>query len=214
MIRLRSLFSVGATAGLVGATLLTFAHPAAADEYGLKPGCAGGGKLLCAEVQDPVAAFGTNKYVGHDEPSALFYSNVPGSGNNSQYNLTIPTQPKGRSARPTGTTSSCTLRSGSAWRCATPSRTPRRTRRCTPDSDQNIVDPEKNNFAPGVAFEELQFYPPGWIPQFAGSSCDPTRWCVALNIDSLSENPFKGTVLNGAASSTSWAAWSTSTSRS
>jgi hypothetical protein len=47
-----------------------------------------------------------------------------------------------------------------------------------------------------VAFEELQVYPPGWIPQFAGSSCDPTKWCVALNIDSLSENPFTGQVMN------------------
>jgi hypothetical protein len=43
---------------------------------------------------------------------------------------------------------------------------------------------------------ELQFYPPGWIPQFAGSSCDATRWCAALNIDSLSEDPINGTTLN------------------
>jgi hypothetical protein len=43
---------------------------------------------------------------------------------------------------------------------------------------------------------ELQFYPPGFASQFAGFSCDATKWCVAMTIDSLSENPFNGTVLN------------------
>jgi hypothetical protein len=43
---------------------------------------------------------------------------------------------------------------------------------------------------------EMQFYPPGWVPWPAGVSCDPTKWCAALNIDSLSEDPVNGTVLN------------------
>src|SRR5205823_10984269 len=30
----------------------------------------------------------------------------------------------------------------------------------------------------------------------AGNSCDATKWCAALNIDSLSENPVTGQVLN------------------
>jgi hypothetical protein len=34
-------------------------------------------------------------YVGHDEPSVLFYSNTPGSGNHMQYNVTLPTEPSG-----------------------------------------------------------------------------------------------------------------------
>src|SRR5215472_7165883 len=54
---------------------------------------ASGGRLVdcaessfCTEVADPASAFpGYNKYVGHDEPSNLFYSNVPGSGNNNQW---------------------------------------------------------------------------------------------------------------------------------
>jgi hypothetical protein len=33
---------------------------------------------------------------------------------------------------------------------------------------------------------ELQFYPPGFTPLNDGASCDPTKWCAALNIDSLS----------------------------
>lgn len=34
---------------------------------------------LCAEVASPADVFGS-EYVGHDEPSAVFYSNVPGPG--------------------------------------------------------------------------------------------------------------------------------------
>src|SRR5579863_5270553 len=33
------------------------------------------------------------EYVGHDEPSLLFYSSVPGSGNSNIYRMTIPTEP-------------------------------------------------------------------------------------------------------------------------
>jgi hypothetical protein len=76
---------------------------------------------------------------------------------------------------------------------------PEQSATCTPDSDTNIVNPATpGSFAraPGVAFMELQFYPPGWIPQFFGQSCNPTKWCVALNIDSLSEDPIRGTTQN------------------
>jgi hypothetical protein len=47
---------------------------------------------------------------------------------------------------------------------------------------------------------EMQFYPPGWVPNAlnAGISCDPTRWCAALNIDSFSANPVKGQNNNAA----------------
>src|ERR1051325_3729799 len=38
---------------------------------------------LCAEPADPLSYEGN--YIGHDEPSLLFYSNVPGSGNNQHY---------------------------------------------------------------------------------------------------------------------------------
>jgi hypothetical protein len=67
---------------------------------------------------------------------------------------------------------------------------------CKPDSDSNIVDPATTKHAPGAAFMELQFYPPGFASQFAGFSCDATRWCVAMTIDSLSEDPFTGHTLN------------------
>ena len=39
---------------------------------------------MCAEVANSYDVFG--HYVGHDEPSVLFNSNVPGSGNHMSYN--------------------------------------------------------------------------------------------------------------------------------
>ena len=43
---------------------------------------------------------------------------------------------------------------------------------------------------------EMQFYPPGWVKWPMTTSCDATKWCAALNIDSLSENPVTGQLLN------------------
>jgi hypothetical protein len=65
---------------------------------------------------------------------------------------------------------------------------------CTPDSDSNIFDgtdpgaPDYIGKHPGAAFMEMQFYPPGWVGWPAGISCDATKWCAALTIDSLNEN--------------------------
>jgi hypothetical protein len=46
---------------------------------------------------------------------------------------------------------------------------------------------------PGVAFMEMQFYPPGWI-----TSNSATQWTAALNIDSLSQNGNTGQGNNAA----------------
>ncbi len=196
MSRLRSFLTACVIAGLAGATMVAAAPRATAESYGHKPSCASV-RLMCTEVQDPSTAFGTYaKYVGHDEPSTEFYSNVPGSGNRMQYSLTIPTQPPGPFSRTNGYDFELhpAFWFGMAM-CDTFSY-PETNDTCTPDSDKNIVNPAQHDFGPGVAFEELQFYPPGWVPQFANSSCDATKWCVALNIDSLSENPFTGRTLN------------------
>src|SRR5258708_30292645 len=70
--------------------------PAAASQSSTayKPDCADPFPL-CTEVANPREAFGNSYYVGHDEPSTLFYSNTPGSGNHVRYQLTIPTDPAG-----------------------------------------------------------------------------------------------------------------------
>ncbi len=65
---------------------------------------------------------------------------------------------------------------------------------CKPDSDNNIYDssdPTKRSYIgkhPGTAFMEMQFYPLGR----QSSVVTPTRWCAALNIDSVSENENTG----------------------
>src|SRR5437660_12044787 len=151
-------------------------------------------KSLCTEVYASETVFG--HYVGHDEPSVLFYSNVPGSGNHMQYNVTLPKEPGG----PFSDTKAYSVQDSPAFwfgmaMCDTQSY-PESSSSCTPDSDSNIVDPATTKHAPGVAFMELQFYPPGFAPQFAGFSCDAVKWCVAMTIDSLSEDPFNGTTLN------------------
>src|SRR6266849_1971458 len=51
------------------------------------------GNPFCSEVYDSETVFGEGNYIGHDEPSNLFYSNVPGSGNRMRYQLTLPKDP-------------------------------------------------------------------------------------------------------------------------
>ena len=48
---------------------------------------------LCAEVANYAEVFGPNYYVGHDEPTATFYSNRPGAGNRMRYVFTLPKDP-------------------------------------------------------------------------------------------------------------------------
>jgi len=151
--------------------------------------------VLCTETANPLNYEG--QYTGHDEPSLLFYSDTPGSGNSNVYRLTLPKDPP---TLPTqdgkGGTFNFQLHPafwfGMAM-CDSQSY-PEFTDVCKPDSDSNIYDngnpaaPDYIGHHPGAAFMEMQFYPPGWVPWPAGVSCDPTKWCAALNIDSLSES--------------------------
>jgi hypothetical protein len=149
------------------------------------------GPLMCTEVADWRNAF--HYYVGHDEPSVLYYSNSPGAGNRNQWQLTLPREP------------SSTVVPGRSWdfqltpafwfgmaMCDTQSY-PEQVSACKPDSDSNITPLAQH---PGTAFMELQFYPPGWVKQFASQSCSARNWCAAMTIDSLSEDPVNGLNLN------------------
>ena len=157
-------------------------------------------RATCTEVHNYSEVFGANYYVGHDEPSTLFYSSQPGAGNRMTYRLTLPKDPP-----PLATNSFNFQLHPAFWfgmaMCDVQSY-PQQVSTCTPDSDSNIAnnpDPTAPDFMgrhAGTAFMELQFYPPGWAPWPAGNSCDATQWCAALNIDSLSEDPINGTVLN------------------
>ena len=79
---------------------------------------------------------------------------------------------------------------------------PEFTNQCTPDSDTNIfdnADPAAADYMgrhPGTAVMEMQFYPPGLNQRPFGVTCDPTKWCAALTIDSLSQNLNTGQLNN------------------
>ena len=194
----------GAAALGVAAAFAFFAASAAMAAPGVSPhaiNCAAS-SALCTEVADSDAVFG--HYVGHDEPSMLFDSNVNGSGNHLRYNITLPSDPSASNPTAPGKSYNFEL-SGASWlgmaMCDTQS-FPEQVSTCPPDSDKNILDPAKSPKHVGQAYMEMQFYPPGWIPwptwrvAVGASSCDPTRWCAALNIDSLSLNPVTGQANN------------------
>jgi hypothetical protein len=185
--------TVSANAGVARTAAKTGAsRPAAGGWSNAKPECADATQIMCAEVGDYQNTF--HYYVGHDEPSVLYYSNVPGSGNQMRYNLTLPREPSPKVVN--GRSWSFQL-TPAIWfgmaMCDTQSY-PLQVSTCKPDSDANITGNPAQH--PGTAFTELQFYPPGWVKQFNSQSCDPRDWCAALNIDSLSEDPVNGTTLN------------------
>jgi len=162
-------------------------------------------RTFCTEVQNSEEVFGEGNYVGHDEPAALFYDNRPGSGNSNTYFLHLPKDPPVMPKQDgSGGTFNFQLHVaywfGMAM-CDTES-APEFTKTCAPDSDANIfdsADPNDPHYIgkhPGTAFMEMQFYPPGWVAWPPGASCDATKWCAALNVDSLSENQNTGALNN------------------
>ena len=137
------------------------------------------------------------EYVGHDEPSLLFYSNQAGSGSSNSWNLQIPREPPVAPVQ--GVLNAAwnfqlhpTFWFGMAM-CDTQSY-PNENTSCTPDSDSNIkngTDPSAADYIgnhAGAAFMELQFYPPGYVQQFTGFSCAARQWCAAMTIDGLSDD--------------------------
>src|SRR6266478_489078 len=135
------------------------------------------------------------RYIGHDEPALLFYSNVSGSGNHYVSKLELPTDP---STFPTDANSNGTG-GPTVWNfqlhptfwygmalCDTES-FPNFNHSCLPDSDSNIFDdadprsPRYIGHHPGTAFLELQFYPPGWVNSFS-----TTQYAASLHINSFS----------------------------
>jgi hypothetical protein len=166
---------------------------------------------MCLDVALSEEAFGS--YVGHDEPANLFYSNIPGSGNQMSWKLTLPTDPHtGQGNVPSSDKKSFNFQLHPAFwvgmaMCDNQSDPNPGRVACTPDSNSNIFDnpdpnaPDSISKHPGTAFMEMQFYPPGWVKWPAaravgGTSCDARMWCAALNIDSLSRDPINGTVQN------------------
>ena len=155
--------------------------------------------LLCLAISNALADDGVGQPAtpsapsvnsGLDKPSLVFYSDVPGSGNNVVYHLVLPKEPL-VSSRPGSTGGTFNYQLFSAFEfgmvlCDNQS-SPMFTSVCVPDSDSNIFDnPDQNtpdfvSHHPGSAVLEVQFYPPGGL----NTCSDPKRWCVAMTITSL-----------------------------
>jgi hypothetical protein len=201
---------------LVGIALLLLSNSPA---WGKPPSsqffqCDDPGGILCAEQRDNPG--GNKYYVGHDEPSVLFYSSTPGAGFNNTYRLRLPKDPPMLPKQDgTGGTWNFQLHPAFWFGMAmcddqgnpNPGGSPAFPNvPCTPDSDSNIFDspdptaPDYIGRHPGTAFMEMQFYPPGWINSNSGNidAESATKWTAALNIDSFQDNDNTGQGNNAA----------------
>ena len=118
------------------------------------------------------------------------------------YTVTLPRDPKKQpnASGKGGTTWNFQLRP-TFWfgltLCDTES-APEYTKTCTPDSDRNNLvgtnpaAPDYIGKHPGNAFMELQFYGPGYVPQFEGFGCTAHQYCAAMTIDSRTLNQNTG----------------------
>jgi hypothetical protein len=191
-----SLSGVAAAAPAATTTATTSVAPKAVNDldcngwspkYGTVRGAAGmdcTDPIKVVKGSDAYRFVDNGHYVGHDEPSVKFISSTPGSGNTMTYIQRIPKDPS-KAPTASGSVTNYGELSVAPWfglPICDPHSYPQNS--CTPDSDTNsglISDPN----GAGSAFMELQFYPPGYTPLINAESCSPTKWCAALNIDSL-----------------------------
>ena len=197
-----ALVAAMSVAALFTASAGRTAASATATPFGFHCGTPGQ-SYLCTDVENglSIQSFGT--YVGHDEPSLLFYSNSAGSGNNNYWNLTLPRQPTTFPSQAGAGSPSMDFELHPAFwfgmAMCDSTGYPNYTSACTPDSDSNIYDgtnpnaPDFISHHPGAAYMEFQLYPPGWVPWTQAISCDPTQWCAAMLVWSFIEqaNPFQ-----------------------
>jgi hypothetical protein len=193
---------------------------------GLQHSCAWNG-ILCAdpatswdELRGYQAAVKAGArifpYIGHDEPTVQFYSNQPGSGNDVTYRIKLPKDPPTRPVQDGSGGAFGFQLHPTFWLgmvLCDPNGSPNpdgaalsghATVPCTPDSNSNIFASENPGdshyfgLGPGQAFEEMQFYPPGWVPQPTGIGCTAKQWCAALTIDTFADNQNTGQLNNTA----------------
>jgi uncharacterized repeat protein (TIGR01451 family) len=119
-------------------------------------------------------------YIGHAEPTTLFFSTAGASGHNMQWKFKLP------ATDPAPTQNGSSVASFELY--------------STFWLGLALCDPNSNPFGPciatsdlnnpgtaGAAFLELQFYPPG-------PNCSDTQWCVRLHINTLQNiNAFQRT---------------------
>ena len=182
----------------VGAVPVATASGATPSDTGYQdPICVSRSSLCIDSYDNP-----TDEYVGHDEPSIEFKSGVPGSGYDMTYTTVLPKDPP---IQPTASGSG-----GGTWNfqlrptfwfgltlCDSQS-APEYTQVCNPDTDANNLvgtNPAAADYIgkhPGNAYMELQFYGPGYVPQFEGFGCTALQYCAAMTIDSRTVNQNTG----------------------
>jgi hypothetical protein len=202
MLRRLAYLLCGLPAGLLLLALAPFAQ--AGDNPLSRPNC-DENAANCAEPYTLESPAGY--YLGHDEPSLLFYDSTPGSGNSPTYHIRLPTEPAQQPAQngANGVAWDFELRA-TYWfgmiLCDSQSAPEYTHAECTPDSDTNIHNNNNPNSPryigkqPGNAYMELQLYPPGWVPWPAGNGCPGTKWCAAMNIFSFNNDENHGIVNN------------------
>ncbi len=171
--------------------LLTRTAPAAA--FGVQ-------STICLADHDRCTDSVVPQAHGLDEPSLVFYSDAPGSGNSLAYLITLPKDPPESGGRlaPGAVVNSQLFESfwfGMAL-CDSQS-APETATPCVPDSDANIYDnpdpaaPDYIGKHPGTAYMELQFYPPG-----TPFSLDNLHWDATLAIFSVGYDQNHGVANN------------------
>jgi hypothetical protein len=161
---------------------ITFMKGLCTDPHGKYDGKA-------SRFRDPISG----AYVGHDEPSVKFISSAAGSAYQMNYGMQLPVDPA-KAPTANGSVTKYGELSVAPWfglPMCDPQSFPQNA--CTPLSDTNTGSGLSTDA--GSAFMELQFYPPGFAPFADAPSCDGTRWCAALTIDSLECN-FSGACNN------------------
>ena len=129
-------------------------------------------------------------YIGHDEPSTRFLSDVPGSANDVTWTETLPHDPAAPPtvANPGSDVTHWFELSIAPWfgmALCDPYSYPQTS--CKPESDTNAPrnPPTFDIGGGGSSFLEVQFYPPGFAPFADNISCDNSHWCASLHINDL-----------------------------
>ena len=193
MQRFRPVTLTIASVFVLGAALLSAAAAQAAVAKLAAPLCQTQ-LSLCADA--PAGTFGDDVYVGHDEPSVLFKSSVPGSGNDMTYTVTLPQDPKRfpTASGATGTTWDFQLRP-TFWfgltLCDTES-APEFTKTCNADTDANNLvssNPSSPNYIgkhPGQRVHGAAVLRARVRAAVRGIRLHRHQYCAAMTIDSLS----------------------------
>jgi hypothetical protein len=129
--------------------------------------------IPCADVfsvTEHERGYDNGHYIGHDEPSIGFISTEHNSGNNVQWDITLPVERKLPAVQSFETFPTFWF----SMALCDPRSFPNGP--CKPDSDENTPAQA------GSALLELQLYPPGFV---TGISCDLAHWCAAMTIDSV-----------------------------